>query len=80
MLRAMSVPVEKIAEMALALSSDARALLADRLAESLDPLTDDSVRSAWIDEAQSRLHAVRAGEIQAVPRDAAMTRVRDRLK
>ena len=76
----MSLPVEKIAELALALSSDARALLADRLVESLDPLTDDDIRAAWIDESQARLHALRAGEVQAIPRDEALARIRTRLK
>lgn len=76
----MSLPVEKIAELALALSSDARALLADRLVESLDPLTDDDIRSAWIDESQARLHALQTGEVQAIPRAEALARVRTRLK
>jgi Putative addiction module component len=80
MLETMNISVEKIAEMALALSSDARALLADRLAESLDPLTDESVKSAWIGEANARMREVRAGEVKAIPRDAAVLRVRDRLK
>lgn len=76
----MSLPVEKIAELALALSSDARALLADRLVESLDPLTDDDIRAAWIDESRARLDALRSGEVQAIPRDEALARIRTRLK
>jgi len=40
----MKLTVEQIAEEALSLSSDARALLADRLVESLDPAEDDYVR------------------------------------
>jgi putative addiction module component (TIGR02574 family) len=76
----MSLPVEKIAELALALSSDARALLADRLVESLDPLADDDIRAAWIDESRARLDALRSGEVQAIPRDEALARIRTRLK
>lgn len=76
----MSLPVEKIAELALALSSDARALLADRLVESLDPLTDDDIRAAWFDESRARLDALRSGEVQAIPRDEALARIRTRLK
>ena len=80
MLDAMSLPVEKIAELALALSSDARALLADRLVESLDPLTDETVKSAWIEEAQARLLTLHDGSVNAIPRDEALSRVRNRLK
>jgi hypothetical protein len=50
----MSIPVEKLTEAALALSADARALLADRLAESLDPLFDEDIRGFWVDEALRR--------------------------
>ena len=43
----MGLTVESITEAVLSLPSDARALLADRLVESLDPLTDESIRDAW---------------------------------
>jgi len=43
----MSIPVEKLTEEMLALPAEARALLADRLVESLDPLADDDVRACW---------------------------------
>jgi hypothetical protein len=76
----MSIPVEKIAEMALALSSDARALLADRLAESLDPLIDDDIRELWATEAQRRLHKLRSGEVEAIPGAEALSRVRSLVK
>lgn len=72
----MSVPVEKIAEMALALSSDARALLADRLVESLDPLTDEDVRQSWAIEAQRRLQELRSGAVEAISHAEALARVR----
>jgi hypothetical protein len=42
----MSIPVEKLTEEMLALPSEARALRADRLVESLDPLADDEVRAS----------------------------------
>ncbi len=76
----MSIPVEKIAEMALALSSDARALLADRLAESLDPLIDDDIRELWATEAQRRLRELRCGEVEAIPGTEALARVRSFVK
>ena len=39
--------VEQIAEEALGLPSEARALLADRLVESLDPAEDGQIRKLW---------------------------------
>ena len=76
----MSIPVEKIAEFALSLPSDARALLADRLAESLDPLTDDDVRASWAAEALSRLDEVRSGKVNTISGEEALARVRTLLK
>ena len=76
----MSIPVEKIAEVALSLPSDARALLADRLVESLDPLTDNDVRASWAAEAIRRRDEVRSGKVKTVPADEALARVRALLK
>ena len=72
----MAIPVEKIAEVALALPSDARALLADRLVESLDPLTDEDVRDQWIAEALRRRDEVRSGEVKTIPADEVIARLR----
>ena len=80
MLSSMSIPVEKIAEVALSLPSDARALLADRLVESLDPLTDESVRETWAIESLRRRDDVRAGNISTISADEVAKRVRTSLK
>ena len=42
----MNISVEMITDAALSLSCDARALLADRLSENLDPLVDIEVGAA----------------------------------
>lgn len=76
----MSIPVEKLAEEALALPSEARALLADRLVESLDPLTDDEVRASWVTEAVRRRDEVRAGRIETVSGDVVKERIRDLIQ
>ena len=76
----MAIPVEKIAEVALALPSDARALLADRLVESLDPLTDEDVRDQWIAEALRRRDEVRSGEVKTIPADEVIARLRALVK
>lgn len=72
--------VESITEAVLSLPSDARALLADRLVESLDPLTDDSIHDAWATEALRRLDDVRSGRVRTISRDEVLVRVRAKLK
>lgn len=76
----MSIPVEQITEVALALPSDARALLADRLVESLDPITDDAIRDLWGKEALRRFEEVRSGEVESISGDEALARIRTLLE
>jgi putative addiction module component (TIGR02574 family) len=64
--------VEEIAEEALALPSEARALLADRLVESLDPAEDGYLRQLWAAEAQRRLEELRSGKVQSIPGEDAV--------
>ena len=75
----MSIPVEKLTEEMLALPSEARALLADRLVESLDPLADDEVRTSWAVEAILRRDEIRSGQVEAIPGDVVAAKVRAAL-
>ncbi len=68
--------VEQVTEDALSLPSEARALLADRLVESLDPAEDGYIHRLWATEAQRRLDEVRSGKVTAVPGPEALERVR----
>jgi putative addiction module component (TIGR02574 family) len=72
----MSMTVEQIAEAALSLPSEARALLADRLVESLDPAEDGTVHQLWAAEALRRRDEVRSGRVKTIPGDEALARVR----
>ncbi len=72
----MSSTVEQITEEALALPSEARALLADRLVESLDPAEDGFIRQLWVKEALNRRDDIRSGRVQTIPGDEALARVR----
>lgn len=72
----MNITVEQIAEEALSLPSEARALLADRLVESLDPAEDGYIRQLWMKEARRRIDGVRSGDVATVPGDQAFAQVR----
>ena len=72
----MNISVEMITDAALSLSSDARALLADRLSESLDPLVDIEVGAAWAEEALKRLNEIRSGQVKTIPAEQVLARVR----
>jgi Putative addiction module component len=72
----MILTAEQIVEEALALPSEARALLADRLVESLDPAEDGYMQQLWLAEARSRRDDVRAGRVKIIAGDEALERVR----
>jgi putative addiction module component (TIGR02574 family) len=76
---AMHMSVEQIADEALALPSEARALLADRLVESLDPAEDGYIRQLWMREAKRRVDEVRRGEVQTVTAEQAFAEVRQAI-
>ncbi|MEZ5540226.1 MAG: addiction module protein [Pseudomonadales bacterium] len=76
----MAIPVEKITEVALSLPSEARALLADRLVESLDPITDPEIRDIWATEALRRLEEIRSDKVESIPGDVVLARARNLIQ
>ena len=72
----MPLSVEILVETMRALPAHARALLADRLVESLDPIDDEAIRAAWAVEAIRRRDEVRTGAAETVPGDVAAARIR----
>jgi len=72
----MTITVEQLAEEALSLPSEARALLADRLVESLDPAEDGYVRQLWMREARQRIQEVRSGGVTTIDGEDAFAQVR----
>ena len=71
--------VEQLTDEALALPSEARALLADRLVESLDPAEDGYIHRLWVTEAQRRLDDVRSGRVKTIPGEEGLAQVRQSL-
>jgi putative addiction module component (TIGR02574 family) len=72
----MNLTDEQVVERALALPSEERALLADRLVESLDPAENSQLRQMWVTEARRRREEVRENRLKTIPRDEALARVK----
>lgn len=70
---------EKLEKEARALSSREKAALARTLIEDLDSAVDEKIEEIWIEEAQRRYEAYRAGDLKVVPGVEAMQRARQRL-
>lgn len=75
----MRITVEQIADETLALPSEARALLADRLVESLDPAEEGYIRQLWLQEAERRVAEVRSGAVKTVSAETAFKDVRQAI-
>ena len=75
----MSMTIEQIAAEALTLPSEQRALLADRLVESLDAAEANRIDRLWATEARRRRDEVRNGLVKTIPGDEALARVRHSL-
>ncbi len=62
----MDLTMEQLAKEALALPAEARAELAERLAESLDSAESIPLREEWAKEAIRRRDEVRSGRVQTI--------------
>jgi hypothetical protein len=71
--------IEQITEELLSLPSASRALLAEKLVESLEFDTDPAIQEAWISEAKRRRDEVRSGNVEPISsyQQVAQVAVRD---
>jgi hypothetical protein len=72
----MTISVNELAIKAMSMSGEARALLAEKLVESLD---QELVRDIWLTEAKRRRDEVRSGQVKPIPGIDAMESVRKLL-
>ncbi|HEY6930615.1 MAG TPA: addiction module protein [Thermoanaerobaculia bacterium] len=63
----MSREADKILQEALQLSPEARAAVASRLIESLDPDIDENAEAAWSAEISRRLAELDSGAVKTIP-------------
>jgi Putative addiction module component len=68
--------IEQLTEEILSLPSGSRALLADKLVESLEFDTDSTIQAVWVTEATRRRDEVRDGSVQVIPGEDALAQVR----
>jgi hypothetical protein len=68
--------IEQLTAELLSLPSASRALLVDKLVESLEFDVDPSIQEAWITEAKQRRDEVRNGTVQPIDGEDALAQVR----
>jgi putative addiction module component (TIGR02574 family) len=68
--------IEQLTEEILSLPSASRAMLAEKIVESLQFDTDPTIQAAWVTQAHRRLSEVRSGDVQPIPGEEALAQVR----
>jgi hypothetical protein len=72
--------IEQLIQEALSLPSASRALLADKLVESLEFDIDETIQTDWTTKAKKRRDEVRSGTVQPIPGEEALAQVRRLLE
>ncbi len=75
----MPLTLTKLAEEAMALPSESRAYLAEKLLETLDFQEDFAVSDEWRKEIRKRCQELDAGNVQTIPAETALTELRQSL-
>lgn len=68
--------VEQLMEEALTLPSASRALLAEKLVESLELDVDQRIQNLWMTDAKKRRDEIRNGKVSAISGEDALAEVR----
>ena len=76
MILSMAFTLDQLAEEALKLPAESRALLADRLVESLDFAEPDDIQRLWVAEATRRREEIVSGKVSPIDGTHALAEVR----
>ena len=71
---------EDIVRVALLLSPNERAMLADHLLISLDAPSQKEIDAAWAEEAERRMREIDEGVVETIDGELVMDRLRSKLK
>ena len=74
----MLTELDRITNEALSLPSSSRAVLAEKLLESLDEA--DEIAALWADEAERRCREIDAGQVHLYPGDDVLAEARSRAR
>ena len=72
--------IEQLTEELLSLPNESRALLVDKLVESLEFDTDSTIQEVWVTEAKRRRAEIRDGSVQPIPGEDALAQVRQLIE
>lgn len=72
--------IEQLTEEVLSLPSASRAILVEKLVESLEFDIDPTIQAAWTTEAKRRWNEVRNGTVQPVAGEDSLAQVRQLLE
>lgn len=72
--------IEQLTAEILSLPSASRALLADKLVESLEFDTDPAIQTLWLTEAKRRRDDVRNGSVQPISGEEALAQIRQLIE
>jgi putative addiction module component (TIGR02574 family) len=76
----MTPQISEVLQKALALSTQERGLLIDRLIQSLDDEpAEEGLDEAWADEIKRRVDEIRSGKVQLIPGEEVRRRLAARL-
>ena len=70
---------EQIMHDAMSLPPDARALLADKLLNSLDAPGRKEIDRLWAEEAERRVRQIKSGEVKPIPGEEVFKEIRETL-
>ena len=73
------ISLDRLIAEILSLPSASRAILADKLIESLEFDIDTNIQSAWSSEAKKRRDEVRDGSVRVIPGDDALAQIRNSI-
>ena len=76
----MTLDLEQVTQTALSLPSNARAILAERLLQSLDDEEFSDIDEAWIKEAEKRYQELRQGKVAGIPAHEVFAQIREELR
>ena len=73
---AMPLTLDQITEEAIKLPPESRALLADKLVQSLESEEPDEIQQLWSAEAIRRRDEIRSGQVKPIPGDQVIEEAR----